>query len=82
MQWAAPGTQSNTNNPEDFGSILDTAAQRIWDVPDVLPWKDQPILLHRVQNSRRLEDFLKILLPWKALSPFSWDPVWKSISVP
>lgn len=29
MQWAAPGTQPNaqSHNPEDFGSILDTAAQ-------------------------------------------------------
>lgn len=93
MQWAAPGTLLNaqSHNPEDFGSILDTAAQRTGDVPDVLPCKDQATPLHRVKNTRcsslhqtvaRLEDFLKILLlPWKALSPFSWDPVWKSISV-
>lgn len=64
---------------------------RIWDVPNVLPCKDQAVLLHRAKNTRcsslhqtaaRLEDFLKILLPRKDLSPFSWDPVCKSISVP
>lgn len=54
MQWAAPGTQLNaqSHNPEDFGSILDTAGQRTWDVPDVLPCSDETILLHRVKNTR------------------------------
>lgn len=93
MQWAAPGTQLNaqSHNTEDFGSVLDTAGQRTWDVPDVLPCSDETILLHRVKNTRcsslhqpaaRLEDFLKILLPWKAFSIFLGSCLEKHLSAP
>lgn len=80
MQWAASGTQPNAqfHSPGDFRSNLDTAAQRIWDVPDALPCKDQAILLHRVKNTRcsslhqtaaRLKDFLKDTPPLESSSP-------------